>query len=265
MGMPIRNNPFVNVVANGMATLDLPLGNSYNRIILQLGGTTFTKSMITLIKVKMNGKTVFENTGARLDAINKAKGIFDAANFLTIDFTEPRAKTRLAQFLGNYNTARGVTSLTVEVTIAGATAPTLTSFSEVSEPAELGALAKQIVFSQNFGAAGKYPMKLIDVANRGALIKRVHFFHGGNMSSLEVKKNRNIIFDDVPAAVNDFNMREYGWVPQTNLYTYNPVVDNNHESAIVTADMTSLDFNVTLSAADTVVAVVEVIDILSNM
>lgn len=260
----VKNNPFTNVVANGVATVSLPIGMSYNRIILALGGT-FTKSMITDVKVKLNGKVILQNTGSRLDTINTFRGITANAAYLALDFTELFAKRMEDQLLGNLNTAKGVTSLTLEVTIAGATAPTLDSYSELGSPDVLHAITKQLVFTAGFTAAGKFPFKLIDVANRGALIKSVHFFHAGNLTALEVKKNGIVIFDNIPLAVNNYNLTEYKNVPQTNVYHYDPCLDNNYANMLLTSDITSLDFNLTFSAADTVTAVLEVIDVLGNM
>ena len=260
----VKNLPFTNVVASGVATVSLPVGMSYNRILLALGGT-FTKAMITDIKVRLNGKVIFQNTGSRLDLINTYRKRGVSASFLVIDFTEPDAKDMSEEYLGNINTAQGVSSLTMEVTIAGATAPTLDSYSELGAPAPLGVLAKQLLFTNSFGGAGKFGFKIIDVANRGAIIKRVHFNHGGNVTAVEVKKNGIVIFDNVLTAVNTFYQLDYNKVSQTNLYTFDPCLDNNYTNAIRTQDMVSLEFNLTTSAADTVTACVEVLDLLGNM
>ena len=261
----VKNVPFSNVVGNGTATVNLPVGMSYNEIILALGGTTFTKAMLTGIRVKVNGKIIYNQIGSRLDSMNQYRGLTASAGFLTIDFTEPKAKTMVEQYLGNINTASGVSSVTVEVDIAGATAPTLDSWAELGPPAKLGVLAKQIPFSQSFSSSGKLPMKLIDITNRGALIKRVHFAHGGNLSAMEVKKNGIVIWDNVPTAACSFWQGEYGKAAQANIYTYDPCADNNYANAVKTADATSMEFNPTFSAADSVTAVMEVLDILSNM
>lgn len=260
----IKNLPFTNVVANGVATVSLPVGMSYNRIFLQLGGT-FTKAMITDIKVRLNGKVIFQNTGSRLDLVNTYRKRGVSASFLVIDFVEPDAKDMSEQYVGNLNTAQGVSSLTLEVTIAGATSPTLDSWAEVGPPAPLGVIAKQLLFTTSFGGSGKFPFKIIDVANRGAIVKRVHFAHGGNVTALEVKKNGVVIHDNVTTAVNTFYQLDYNKTAQTNLYTYDPCLDNNYTNAIKTQDMVSLEFNLTTSAADTVTAVVEVLDLLGNM
>lgn len=261
----VHNTPFNNVSASGLATLSLPVGMTYNKVILVLGGTAFTKSMITLISVKLNGKIIYQETGARLDGINQFRGLAASANYLTIDFTEPRAKTMIEQYVGNINTASGVSSLTVEVTISGATAPTLDSYSELGPPAKLGVLAKHIPFTQSFAASGKFPMKLIDITNRGGIIKRVHFAHTGNLSQLEVKKNGIVIWENVPTAMNTFYQGEFQKTAQNNLYTYDPCADNNYANAVKTADATSLEFNPTFTAADSVTALVEVLDLLGNM
>lgn len=261
----IKNLPFTNVVASGVATVSLPIGMSYNRIILALSGGAFTKAMITDIKVRLNGKVIFQNTGSRLDLINTYRKRGVSASYLAIDFTEPDAKVMSEQFIGNLNTAQGVSSLTMEVTIAGATTPALDSWSELGPPAPLGVLAKQIQFTTSFGGAGKFPFKLIDVANKGAIIKRVHFAHTGQVQSVEVKKNGVVIFDNVPVAVNTFYQLDYNKIAQANLYTMDPCLDNNYTNAIKTQDMVSLEFNLTTGGADTVTAVVEALDLLGNM
>lgn len=261
----IKNLPFNNVAATGLATVSLPIGMSYNKIILALGGGSFTKSMITNIKVKLNGKTVWENIGSRLDLQNTYRGMSSAAGFLVLDFTEPRAKIMAEQYLGNYNTAQGVSSLSVEVTIAGATTPTLDSYAELGPPAPLGIIAKQILFTGSNNGAGKFPIKLIDLANRGAVIKRAHFAHTGNLTQLEVKKNGIVIHDNIPTVVNTFWQADYQKVAQTNIYTFDPCADNNYANAIKTADMVSLEFNPTFSASDTVTVVLETLDTLGNM
>ncbi|MCE3602385.1 major capsid protein P2 [Massilia sp. P8910] len=260
----IKNLPFNNVSANGMASVSLPIGMSYNKVILALGGT-FTKSMITNIKVKLNGKTVWENTGSRLDLQNTYRQLTSSAGFLVLDFTEPRAKIMAEQYLGNYNTAQGVSSLTMEVTIAGATSPTLDSYAELGPPAPLGIIAKSILFTASNGGAGKFPVKLIDLANRGAIIKRAHFAHGGNLTQLEVKKNGIVIHDNIPTNVNSFWQADYQKTAQANIYTFDPCADNNYSNAIKTVDMVSLEFNPTFSGADTVTVVLETLDTLGNM
>lgn len=249
--MIIRKNlPFFNVVADGVATLELELGMTYDRVVLVLGGTTFTKAMITNIKAKINGKLFYEISGSRLDTINKYKGIFDDATHLTIDFTEINAKTVGGEHLGAIGTAEGVDSFTLEVTIAGATAPTLASYSMLSPPRPLLPVLSIVHHPVTLSAGGKYPVVLPYGRDSNPLIKRVHFFHS-NMTELEVKKNGVEIFEDVPVAINEFLQKEYALVPQAGLYVYDTVMKRNQQEMLVTNDARTLQFNPTVSAADT--------------
>lgn len=263
----IKNPPFTNVVAGSTATLQLPIGMSFNKIILQMGGG-LTKSTITSLKLRLNGKVIFEQTGAKLDLINNYRGLQQSgvSQFLVIDFTEPSAKNMLEEFIGNINTASGVSAFSLEIDIAAAaTNPKIESWSEVGPPAALGVITKQLNFTASFGGAGKYPMRIFDLANRGAIIKRVHFAHTGGVASLEIKKNGVVIYDAVPNAVNEFYQKERGKRPIPNCFTYDPCVDDNFSNAINTQDMVSLDFNLELTKADTVTATIEVLDLLGNM
>lgn len=247
----VKNLPFFNVVASGVASLELPLGMTFNRIILKLGGTAFTKAMITKIVAKLNGKNFFEITGAYLDKINTYRGLTANAAYLTIDFNEPFAKTVGGMYAGAIGTAQGVNSFTLEVTIAGATAPTLESWSMISEPQALGLINALVSHPATFSAAGKFPIVLPHGPNAGHLIERVHFFHT-NMTALEVKKNGLLIFEEMAIAINEFIQTEYKHVPQTGLYVYDPIVAHDLARVVDTANAQSLQFNVTVSAADTV-------------
>lgn len=257
-----KNLPFLNVVASGVASLQLPLGMTYERIVLVLGGTTFTKAMMTDIKVKLNGKVILQSTGSRMDTINKYKGIFDAAGFLTIDFTEIKARDEVGQSVGAIPTAGNVSNFTIEITIAGATAPTLESYSQLSGPRSMGTVCKMLHFPATFSAGGKFPIQLPYGKNGGALFKRVHFF-GATVTGLEVKKNGLVIHESTEA-INEFIQKEFGRVPQADVYTYDAIVEGNSSQLLVTADATSMEWNVTVSGSGTVDVQVEMLDLLQN-
>lgn len=258
-----KNLPFFNVTATGVASLELEKGYTYHRIILKLGGTTFTKAMITRIVGKINGKIFYDITGSYLDAINKYKGIADDASYLTIDFTEPNAKTVGGMATGAIGTSQGVKSFTLEVTISGATAPTLESWAMVSEPKPLGLIHGIVSHPVTFSAAGKFPITLPHGPEAAHLIKRVHFFHS-NMTSLEVKKNGLVIFEEMATAINEFIQEEYGKAPQTGLYAYDPCINNDFSRVLDTSNAQTLQFNTTVSAADTVNVYVEAIGIIEK-
>lgn len=258
-----KNLPFFNVVASGVASLSLPLGMTYDRIMLVLGGTSFTKAMITDIKLKLNGKVFFQTTGPRLDAMNSYRGLATDATHLTIDFTELFARDEVGQGVGAIATAEDVSSFTIELTIAGATAPTLESWSQLSGPKRLGVIAKVLNYPVTFSAGGTFPVQLPFGTNGGAVIKRVNFFHA-NMTALEVKKN-GLVIHETNTAINEFSQKENKKVPQAGLYVADFIMDNNLSGMLVTADARSMEWKPTVSAADTLNVQVEYLDVLQNL
>lgn len=256
--------PFYGVGANTIATLSLDLGMTYERIVFVLGGTTFDASHITDIKAKLNGKLFYQTTGLRLQARNKYVGLFDDATHLTLDFTEIFARDEVGQSIGAVGTAQGVASFTLEVTIGPATAPALSAYAVLSAPKQLGLVCKCLNYPYSSSVGGKVPIRIPFGQQGGSVLKRLYFFHGGNMTDLEVKKNGNVIHES-NKYVNELIQKEHKKVPQTNLWVYDPIVDNNQSGMLITADALSLEFNVTLSAADSIQVYGEFIDPLANL
>lgn len=259
----IKNLPFFNVVATGVASLSLPLGMTYERIILELGGTAFTKAMITDLKAKINGKVIWQTTGSRLDALNKYRGLATDATHLVLDFTEIFARDEVGQSLGAIGTAEGVATFTLEITITGATAPTLESWSVLSGPKKLGVINKLLSYNVTLGASGTFPIQLPYGNQGGSIIKRVGFF-SQYMTALEVKKN-GLVIHDTKKAINEFFQKENQKTPQTDLYVADFIVDNNQSGMLVTADAQSMQWNATVSQADVITVQVEYLDLLGNL
>lgn len=265
--------PFNNVVATGMATMDLSslLGNTIERIMLKLGGTTFTKAMITGVRVKANGKVIFDDTGSRIDSRMQYRGITANAAYLTIDFSEIRSKTIQGQSLGSLDTTMGIRSLTMEVDISGATAPSLSAAAIISGPqvdvngnsmVQRGLIGKVLNYTQYFGAAGKFPFALPYGKTGGSLIKRLHLF-GSTVTDAEVKKNGLTVFEAADA-MNDFIQTEFLRTPQANIFTIDFVPDGNMSNVLNAADAQTMEYYATVSGAGNVVVVTELLDPLGN-
>jgi len=267
--------PFLNVTATGVATMKLPkYANTVNRIVLQLGGTTFTKAMITDIKVKIGQRTVYNTTGTYLDAINKYKGIFDAANFLTIDFTERDAPSLDGKEIGGYDMTAWQDDMFLEITITGATAPTLSASAMLTAPQGQGAgeiIHKLLYLPASTNVGGKFP---INFSPRSALVKRIHVFYtgtdwtgvtvDGNVNRMEIKKNGLTVFDAM-STVARFIQQEYRKVPQSKHFAVDFITDNNQSAALITSDAASLEINSYLTAADNLNVYVEVLDLPFNL
>lgn len=265
--------PFANVTASGLATLDMRnlLGFTVHRLILQLGGTALTKAMFTDITLKANSKIIFNDTGSRIDTRQQYRGISASANYLVIDFDEIRSKTIVGQELGAIDTTFGISQLTGEFTIAGATAPTLSGWAEVSAPQvlsngasqpERGLIAKVLNYNHYFGAAGKFPLDIPYGKAGGSLIKRLHLF-GGTVTDVEIKKN-GLTIEETSDAVNRYNLAEFLRVPQANVYAVDFVKDGNQSDVLNTANANTMEYYVTVSGAGNVTVVAELLDPLAN-
>lgn len=269
MGQRIRLLPFNNVMATGLATCDLSnlLGSSIERIVLNLGGTSFTKAMMSSIQLKANGKIIWDTTGARRDSAMQYRGIAAGANFLVLDFSEIRAKTELGQNLGAIDTTMGISSLKLEVQITGATAPSLSGFAETNRPqidpaqAPTRNLITRVHASTiTVGAAGTFgvPVPHFSATEGGSIIKRILFF-SANMTALVIKKN-GIVIEDSTKAFNDFNQAEYRKVPQAGLFVFDPIVDDNQSQVLSTRDAQTTELLATFSAGETITIEVEVLE-----
>lgn len=265
--------PFANVVAAGVATANIVPGRTLEQITLKLGGTALTKAMITLYKLKANGKVILESSGSQLDAIVAYRGSATGVAFLEIPFADIAGITELDRMVGALDTSAGVANLTHEVTIAGATAPTLDQIltetaaqrSADGRPAPFSPMmAKILRYPFNIATGGELPVTVPFGAQNGAIIKRLHVFHGGNMTAARVKQDAMVIHESIKAE-NEYEQKRYGRVPQANVYTIDFVVDGNMRKALDTRDARSLEWLFTFGAADNGYVIVEYLDALANL
>lgn len=162
----------------GQALLKIPkYALTLNQIVLKLGGTALTKAMLTRIRLKIGTKPVYEITGADLDAINKYRGIFDTAKYLTIDFNEQFAPDIVGKELGGYDMSQLSDDMYLEIDVAGATAPTLKAKAIFTPPQDNPLVLKMVPVSRYMGTVGK---STFEFDAKGALIKRAFFFYTGS-------------------------------------------------------------------------------------
>jgi len=229
-------DPFNNVVASGVAVCDLNklLGTVLEKLTLTLGGTTFTKAMITKIELKANGKTIFETDGSKLDASNLYNGGAADATILKMDFMDRKAVTVNARQAGaiDLSAGSGISTLRLEVTTSGATAPTLVGFADVSpptnDPAEAGIRALMLRRHRAtvvIGAAGTYalPIPHLDPAGGGSNYRRINFY-SANMTALKTMRE-GVTEHELTKLQNEAAQKDNFKVPQANLVVFDPVQD----------------------------------------
>lgn len=262
--------PFSNVAATGLATvkLDNLIGYTVDRIILELGGGALTKAMLTSIRLLANEKPIFESTGSRTDSRMQYRGITANAAYLTLDFSEIRARTIVGQRVGSIDTvSSGINKLSLEVQITGATTPTLTAAAMVSvapqvDPETNQLIAKIVNKTFNPGGAGEFAFDFNYARVPQSFVKRVHL-SGATVTAARVKKNGVEIWKAL-AARNNFIETEFGRTPQASWQVIDFVVDGNMSDALPMGNAQSMEWYVTASGAGNIVMEAELLDRLSN-
>lgn len=237
--------PFRNVSAAGTAYLQTTriFPNTLEYIAIQLGGTVApTKAQLTRIVVKLGSSTkpIWDITGAQLNTLNLYEGRPSTATVLILPFANPRARTIESQMIPALDMgAIGIRELSLEVTIAGGTDPTLAAWAQVSPPKLFGdgaaenqlfraLLTTPLTFT---GALNRFPQNIATAAQGGALLRRIHFF-GAEVTSYELRRDGNAYHEDIPLAVNNAILDELGHDPQANVYTFDAIEDDNESKAL---------------------------------
>jgi hypothetical protein len=170
---------FQPVVAGQRALLKIPrYALTLTRLQLRLGGTTFTKSQIDQINVKLGSHTIWDVTGDQLDKINKYVGLYDDALHLTLDFTERDAPDIVGKEIGGIDMATLQDDVYVEVAInSGASAPTLSAIAFFTPPQENVLIKKLVKQASSTLSSGRQDLNFNPM---GALMMRAFLFYTGS-------------------------------------------------------------------------------------
>lgn len=266
-----RGLPFSNVVATGTATANVTPGRTLESLSLKLGGT-FTKAMIAMLRIKANGKTVIEATGAEIDKVNGYCGLTADAAYLPVRFYDEKMLSEFDRSVSAFDTSRGVANITAEVQIAGATSPTLDHILTLSgsqtardgTPAPFaGLMTKLLRYPFSIATGGRLPVTVPFGPQSGAIIKRVYVF-AANITGATVKQNGVVIHESLKAE-NEFEQKRHNRVPQAGTYVIDFVEDGNILKALDTRDARSLEWLLDFSAGETGSILVEYLDSLGNL
>ncbi|MDR0673508.1 MAG: major capsid protein P2 [Zoogloeaceae bacterium] len=285
LGTLVREGlPFSNVVGTGVATSTITPGRSIETFRMKISGTDtgggqnpvvkgFTPEHIRLFRLKANGKVIIEASGAEIQTLQKYRGQPVSEKFLDIDFTDESMNSRFDREVTNFDTSYGIANLTTEVHIEGANAPVIkpiliesaqkkNSDGTYSNWAALFLKILRYPYSQANG--GRLPFQVPFGAQSGAIIKRLHVFHGGNLEFLTLKQDGLVLFEQ-SAEENEYRQVKAGRVPQENVFTVDFVVDGSIAEVLNTKDARSLEWLIDFGAADNGTVIVEYVDTLGNL
>jgi len=182
--------PTFNAVSSGQtATCDLPVGALYHGIELNAGDANglVIGSLITEIRVKLNGKVQRVHTPAQLNAMNGVNGadfLFKTSGtlgnsayrtYLPIFFAEPWRDDRAQRKAGTWNvTAEDVRSFQLEVDFAAVTTPVISGSYWYEPPRSGGIGLIQKVIQQTQAAVGT--VQDFNTLDRRDLLQAIHLF-----------------------------------------------------------------------------------------
>lgn len=284
--IPLKLPPFTPLANGTKATTMVPSwAMTLGRIVLcfpQATANAITKATISEVVVKVGARVIFGPvTGLELDKLNKYRGLYDDAGHLTIDFTERDGLSVIAKEIGGLDLpALGADNVFVEVTnsYAGANAHNLYAVAgytalqfDPRAPSRDGQLIHKLLSFQIPGNGGTQLTWMPDF--KGAIVKRVHFSYAGtdwtatadgNVANVQTKKNGIEVFN-IRCLDNRFLAQEQRKVPQAKLFSQDFIADNVQSAAMETRDARALEWNLTLTATDSVKALVEVLDVPGNL
>lgn len=239
--------PFLNVVASSRAVLNSKkvLGNVVERVYLVLGGGNNIAN-ISAIRGRLNGKvTLGDISGSQVNLMQRYLLLNNTAGFLTLDWSEPVARSIQGQLMGALNTnAAGVNDFVIEVDLGAGVAPTMDSWVQLRSPL---AMRKEDGFDPGLApilraliptvitetGAGEFQHDVNYGSGGNSLIKRLWIF-SSILTSFRIKADSLDIFESVASALNTYIELDYGKVAQTNLYVYDPLMDGNQSDALAT-------------------------------
>lgn len=271
MNKQIILDPFSVVGSAGTTISDMNkfLGTVLEKITLSLAGTALTKAMITSLQLIANGKIIFDTTGTTLEsanAYNAKAGVPSDPTILKIDFMDRQMRTLNGYQVGalDLSAKSGITSLRLQITIAGATAPILFGFGDVSPPTSdpTEANIRWLMCRKHrafvpIAAAGQFalPIPHFDPAGGGSVFRRL-FMYSANMTALKTVRE-GVAEHEIFKAQNDTSQRDNGKYPQTNLFVFDPVQTGTIQGSTfdtrLSSGIRSAQFLATFSGAENIV------------
>lgn len=265
MSFKLRATNLQNVAPGNTATLKLPTGKNaptLDKIILELTGT-LTPEHITSIRGKANGRLFWdESTGTIMNKRDDYRGVFSAAGFLTIDFTERDARNGAVEQLLSSVPMSMLSDLSFEIQLAG-DAPAggkIDAQIVVRQPTANPYILKKLNTTQNFGASGEQIMYL-PTGGAGGKLKRIwiHETTAGTISDVQIRVGNSIAYETNRAKL-EHAQKQNQKVPQTGIVVIDFVEDGNLSGVLDTGMAANVELRITSSAANTYQVFYEFID-----
>lgn len=208
-----------NVGTGQRATIRLPLGRTYNRIVLFCEGN-INKALLSNIVLKVNtGEKQRWKTAAHLQSRNSYNGGASDAAIVELDFVERNAKDEAAMTIGTYALTgeAGVQDAVLEFDIGAyvvTAASLIKAYAEIDVPSQNRLIVRTRYQQKTLAGAVEEPI-IIPYGQNGEQLKRLHIF--GTLAlidSVRVRRDESDEFEELSVAQTEFFQKTYGKVPQ---------------------------------------------------
>jgi hypothetical protein len=244
-----------NVAAGQTATLNCPVGLTYDRIEFEYSGVTLAQ--MKNVEVVINGKPVMTfKDMARLEILNDYYSRPKTTGFITLHFARPEMALVRDQRLTALGT-KDVATLAVNIDIdAAAAAPVIKAHAVQSEPQLLGAFIKVREFQFDASVAGTMEISTLP---KGPRIMAAHLFKA-DVNDLEVEIDSQKVFDTSKDLAQSIQ-KTYGRTPQTASAThFDTCLEGDLAQSLVTSGAQDLRFRCDLGTSGAVPILVEYLD-----
>jgi hypothetical protein len=263
---PIRLPQFQNVGPNQRVSVRLPLGVTYEKLYLQLGGNILT-SLITNIVLRINNKEAqrWNSAADLISGLLAFRGNFTGSTaFLVLDFTEPNAKEEVGMKLGTYAATQeaGVQDMVLEFdlgTYTNTAASIITGWADVEAPSA-NRIIQRVQVQQKVIAAAAEEQIFVPFGLNGSQVKRLIIKHT-NLASVRARRDGVDMYENLPVALANQRLQDFKRVPQAGYHVIDFLPDGLQSNAFNTAQILgsdgkprpvqNLDIRVTTTAADT--------------
>lgn len=265
MTFKLRATNLQNVAPGNTATLKLPVGKNaptLDKIQFQLTGGMLPAHILS-IRGKANGRMFYdESTGTIMQKRDDYRGIFTAAGFLVVDFTEPKARNGAVEQLLASVPLSQLQDLAFEIQIDAAApeAGRIAAEIHVRQPTNNPYILKLLNTTQNFGASGEQ-IAYLPVGGAGGKLKRI-FLHeqtAGTITGLEIRIGNTIAYETSRDRL-EYEQKRNGLTPQTGVVCLDFIEDGNLSGVMDTGNAANVELRITSSAANTYKIFYQLID-----
>ena len=249
------------VAASATAQIVLPLGVDYHLLALDFANAVTT---IDRIRVKVNGATIQEATGAEMDAINQFYGQAAASsnsNSLMIWFDQPGLRSRAGREFTALKTGqvedRQVRSAVVEIDFDGTAGPGVSGVAVVSPPSVRSEAVRKITRT-TFQPSATGTFEATDIPTADA-ISGIHLRKATEAPTNVAIKGDGFTFFDRTATLNSAILGSCDHVrtPQTNYYHVDPQEFGDGLEVYTPAAASDFRLQIDITTAEAITALME--------